>query len=484
VTAKGFYPETRSLNIEDYDPENPASKEVYVLVHLAQGGYTVTGTVTDSLTSSPLENARLEVVEAPATSTLSDSDGKYVIEGVPLSTFRVRASKEGYASLTSEPLSSEGHGSSITCNFELDPGGFSGILLQNGSAVPEGIGVYLWKRINEPINARLAADNSLGENRRSATTEKEGRFFFEKVPDGDYYLVVPEYHLWPLAVTVDSKSCEPVSIELPDVSEIRGRITYADGLPVANTSLYLHSGDNDYSIAAYHTDEQGNYVIKNVPLGNYALSIIKSIADQSAQHVVQFAVTNAPVHLMDVKIPSLKCSITGRVTDENGNPKPGIQVGVEYLDSVHREILAGWVLTDAQGRYTVPRLEAGRHLVRTAWTDDEVVFSDVVELEDGDSKEVNLVAPKVTGKSISGNLVTADGAPLAGSFVFAVDSNGKQSGNFFANFDWGYARSFNIKGLKPGDYTLIFTSTGCKKKSVNVSVTSNMSGFVVIMERE
>jgi len=484
ISAPGYYPQTKQVVIEDYDPENPDSREVFILINLARGGFVVGGTVTNTQTGNPVADVSLTVVEIPALAGLTGEDGGYIIEDISLGSFRVRASKPGYVTLVSDTLIASSEGTSVICNFALEPGGFHGKLLCGGNAVPAGVTVNMWKKTDGPIESRLAADSNLQQNFFTTTTDDEGGFALLDIPDGIYFLHVPTYQLWPKEVEVDCSSSEIVNFELPGISELRGKISYADGSPVANTSLYLHSGDNDYSIAGYHTDEQGNYVIKHVARLNYALSIIKSIADQSAQHVVKCTVQSAPQQVVDVKFPPLSASISGRLTDENGQPKSGVQIGVEYLDSPHRAILAGWVFTDDGGNYSLPRLEPGRHVVRTAWTDDEVVFSDIIELKTGESKEVNLIAPKVTGTRVRGHMITADGAPLLGSFIFAINEDGRQSGNFFGQPNWRYASSFNLKGLTPGNYTLVFTAVGCRKKSVDISVTTDMSGFIVTMERE
>ena len=48
-----------------------------------------------------------------------------------------------------------------------------------------------------------------------------------------------------------------------------------------------------------------------------------------------------PSRSLDVTFPPLTASVSGRLTDENGAPKSGVWIGVEYLDAQHRSILAG-----------------------------------------------------------------------------------------------------------------------------------------------
>ena len=44
--------------------------------------------------------------------------------------------------------------------------------------------------------------------------------------------------------------------------------------------------------------------------------------------------------------------------------------------------------------------------------------------------------------------------------------------------------AFDVKGLKPGNYTLIFTAMGCVPRSVPVTVAGDTSGLLVTMSRE
>ena len=272
-------------------------------------------------------------------------------------------------------------------------------------------------------------------------------------------------------------------MELPGRTHLRGQILNADGSPVANTSLWLHSGNNDYStMFLYHTDAQGNYDIPNLAARPYALSIIKNTAVQSAQHVREFLGSGAPTQTFNVTFPSLTSTISGQLVDQNGVAKPGVKIGVEYLDAPHRSILAGWVTTDENGQYVVPFLEPGNHVVRTAWTEDVAVFSDVVTLAPGQNEVVNLVAPSTPGLHIRGHIIASDGGPIGPNFLFVTNNQGQQNGNFFSTMDWAYVGAFDIKGLAPGAHVVTVTAMGAQKKQLTLAAGS--SGTVVSMTRE
>jgi len=429
----------------------------------------------------------------------SNSNGTFTFEGLSPGTSSIRVSADGFNDFHSklflktpapEDPSTGIHYLEIKLNKEEDPviiesqdPVFRGSLRVNGQALPAGVTVELWKKVSGGLGALHTADNDFQNHHWTTNTGDQGDFEFQ-VPAGAYFLHVQAYHLYPAAVTVNEESNDAVIVDVPGTTAVSGKIIYADGTPVANTTIHMHSGEQDYPIQAYHTDANGNYSIPHLAKRKYVLSIIKSVADQSAQYGHEFTVNAAPQQTVDLRFPSMTASIHGRLTDELGNPKSGVQIGVEFLDNPNRSFLAGWVKTDNNGYFNVPRLEAGRHVLRTAWTSDEVVFSDIFALQEGESKELNLIAPKVEGKRISGHLVAADGGPLNGSFVFAVNNGGQRSGNFFASFRWEYSSGFSVYGLKPGTYTLVCTAIGCRKKTVDVTVQLDIQNFTVTMERE
>ena len=475
VTAAGAAPHHSLVSLLESEP-------TYVEVLLSTGDYTAQGLVLDAASEEPLGQALVEVVEVPGLSTVTDAEGHFELAGIPMARFTLRASASGYDPETSGLLDAEEGGG--WWEARLDPSGLRVRLTAAGAPLPAGVGVVLWRQVEPTLEAALAAQASLSTHRFEAQTDEQGHVTFAVEP-GSYFIQVPDYRLNPTPVVVPEEGGDWVDLAVPGVTRLEGRISQADGSPVAGTSLWLHSGDQDYStMVLVHTDASGHYVLPNLAPRPYALSIIKSSADQSAQHVREFTGSGAPNQLFDVVFPPLTASIRGRVVDENGVGRAGVMVGCEYLDAPHRSILAGWTGTDGEGRFLLPRLEPGRHIVRTAWTEDETVFSSEIVLAAGEERTLELVAPHVTGRHVRGYMIAPDGGPLGGSFLFATDSQGHQNGNYFSTMDWAYACSFDVIGLHPGGYTLTLTAMGCRQQSIPVAVSSDVSGLVVVMERE
>ena len=93
---------------------------------------------------------------------------------------------------------------------------------------------------------------------------EDGTVTFD-VEDGEYFVHVPTYRLYPTHVVANSEDSEWVTMPLPGVTHLQGRIRNSDGSPVANTAMWLHSGDQDYStMSLYHTDGAGRYEIPHL----------------------------------------------------------------------------------------------------------------------------------------------------------------------------------------------------------------------------
>lgn len=89
----------------------------YAKIALGPTG-TLQGTILDSVTSGPIQNAQVDVTPGGGT-TFTDSNGNYSII-VPVGTYDVTASASGYTSQTANGVVVPGGGTTIQ-NFLLDP---------------------------------------------------------------------------------------------------------------------------------------------------------------------------------------------------------------------------------------------------------------------------------------------------------------------------------------------------------------------------
>lgn len=92
---------------------------VKLLIEHEEALGTIAGTVTDSSNDDPIEGANV-VVEGTGLSATTDENGDYEIDDVPVGTYTVTASAEGYESASQEDVEVSDDAPS-TVDFALEP---------------------------------------------------------------------------------------------------------------------------------------------------------------------------------------------------------------------------------------------------------------------------------------------------------------------------------------------------------------------------
>jgi hypothetical protein len=106
------------------------------------------------------------------------------------------------------------------------------------------------------------------------------------------------------------------------------------------------------------------------------------------------------------------------------------------------------VQTDATGAFTAGGLDDGQISVRLDATEQGFIPTDWVGVASGE-RGVRLVA--TPGESISGVVRDRDGKPARQVSLAAIDANGSVA---TSTWIWDEAGAFELRGLRPGVYTL------------------------------
>jgi hypothetical protein len=160
--------------------------------------------------------------------------------------------------------------------------------------------------------------------------------------------------------------------------------------------------------------------------------------------------------------------IAGKVTRPDGSPITGALVSVDSVIGPE-----GSVLTDAQGRYMSPQLEAGPYRVRVAeiegrygityphvsCTSDVACFQgSQVPVRDGETTTGIDFVMRI-GSSLAGRVLRTNGDPAESSpLVTAFDREGNAIGS--SEYHSGETGEFSIGLIPPGRYTLLLTRGG------------------------
>jgi hypothetical protein len=153
---------------------------------------------------------------------------------------------------------------------------------------------------------------------------------------------------------------------------IRGRVTTDDGKPISNVSVSI-TPSFGIPIREAVTDNDGNFVSDELPLGNYRVTARVPAYVQTSQPPPE-----RPSGLYKigdtVNLTFAKGGVvTGKVMEATGDPIVSAQVSIILIrDKDNKQLSGGWIRntqTDDQGTYRVYGLPAGTYLVRAGGPD-------------------------------------------------------------------------------------------------------------------
>ena len=214
----------------------------------------ITGQVTDAKDGSAISGAQ---ITDGITTALTDAAGMYAIEDVPLGSYQVVASKEGYqtSSLTVSVLSETTAVADFSLNQVIVPGTITGSVTdaQDGS----------------PIEGATVSDGT-----RMATTDTSGKYTIVDVPPGSYEVTAGKEGYENVSSTVDVLSGTTVvaDFSLNQVvvaGSVTGTVTDTeDGSAIPGVMV----SDGSRTAA---TDASGKYTLADVPPGSYEVTASK-----------------------------------------------------------------------------------------------------------------------------------------------------------------------------------------------------------------
>ncbi|MBN2881589.1 carboxypeptidase regulatory-like domain-containing protein [Candidatus Woesearchaeota archaeon] len=233
--------------------------------------YSISGTVVDSESGLPINHAVVYV--SSGITNFTDARGNFILSNVPSGSYKVYANKLGYYEYASENLDVV---DDLTVNAELDSKNVVVIqgYVKSGSAALPGV--------------TLKVANS--RNSYFFVTDSKGYFEYADIESGTYDSVYVYYN------GTDSYPAEPSPFVVPEFSEntkiieqdfvigtgvgssvsvgeftLSGHVNTSDGEPVVGSNVMLLYKETGLPVNGMQavTDSSGDYVISNVPSGNY-----------------------------------------------------------------------------------------------------------------------------------------------------------------------------------------------------------------------
>ncbi|RLI14519.1 MAG: hypothetical protein DRO43_03805, partial [Candidatus Hecatellales archaeon] len=369
-------------------------------------GYVVSGTVTRSDTSAPVEGAQVglwdPINEIAYTGPPTDANGSYTVT-VPSGVYDFQVNPPAGSGLAiyyepGLPVSSD-----LTKNVVLLTGFVvSGQVTQTGGSPVAGARFTLW----DPINSRGYGTE----------TDTNGNFSFI-APASTYELYVEPPQGSNLAAYAESNFVvsgdTTKNVTLSSGYTVSGTVSDPNGNPVQGAIVTLWDPINQAGYGAPPTGPNGNYSL-SVPAGIYEFHVDPPPSSNLAMYHEMDVTINSDI-TKNVTLTS-GYTVSGVVSDSNSNPVQGAQV---MLWDPINQAGYGSPPTNSQGQYSLS-VPAGTYefTVMPPLGQGLAAYSESGFTVSGDvTKNVTLTS----GSTISGVISDPNGDPVQGAFVFLWD---------------------------------------------------------------
>jgi hypothetical protein len=297
-----------------------------------------------------------------------------------------------------------------------------------------------------------------------------------------------------LTVLLLAQTPLPAQAEVKGTATVRGRITASDtGRPLRRAQIRLSSLDQPQGRTT-STNIRGEYELKEVIPGRYTVSVTRSgyLSMQYGQrHYGEIAKPlqvdeGRVLERVDFVLPRAGV-LSGRITDETGEPVSGASVWVmrtEYFRGRRRAVTMGQAANSDDtghyrasgippGEYTVMAMlpatwvagpEKQRHGYAPSYYPGTAAYRDAMRVKVGPGQEApNLDFALVASRTavLSGTAMKSDGTPLAGVSVGLsreVAGPTFSSNAMVADANVAADGTWTMKGVPPGEYTLDVSS--------------------------
>ncbi len=328
-------------------------KWVFLLVMtlLLSPGSTVVFIVLDS-GKIPIEGAEISFCDRRA---VTDAAGKATFKDIPdlsntpLGGCTLEIRKEGYLPIVDAFL--------VTKDVEL-----TYIMYSDEMVTISGIICFDTSDNPQPFVQVRIFDALTGESLPSVLTDGEGRFSFEISKDRLVYVIVSDYENQKFYLTQGKEQILVVSTK-GIASDVK--ISVRDTLmrPLENVSVTLKSGSLTYE---GETDARGVVIIKDVPHGEYTISLEKEGYSTFTQPVGVTS-TGTGVNEMNFTLERATGTVTLRVFSASGDVSSTVIITSEGKERARIPVTGTETITLETGTYTLevtaPGFEPGRRQV-------------------------------------------------------------------------------------------------------------------------
>jgi len=408
--------------------------------------YTVSGRVA---TSGGVGISGVTISASGSGETaVTASNGDYILDGLPASSYAIAASRSGYN------FANSGFSNPVTVGPNRTGVNFVGTVAAAGLYTVSG-------RISSSGNGIGGVSVTLNGSRQ-VVTNTNGDYNFTGVAPG-YYTVMP-VTTPAMSGTVFAPDSRAITVASSNVGNVNFTTSYSISGRVVN-----HSGGGFASVQVIATSAAGSFGTFTDPAGNFALGGLPSNSYSVAPVLtpalagVTFTPASSSVVIDRTNRTNINFtgmfSLSGRVANHSGAGIPNVQVRRTAGTSVVTAV------TDSSGNYRFTSVRSGSYTLAPVLTPalSGMSFSPT-------SLNVTLSTASVANQnfigmfSITGRIVTSGGVARAGVLVRL--NVGSSSTSTLTDSSGNY----KFTNVRSGSYTIVPSGTGFAPTSRSVTV--------------
>jgi len=304
---------------------------------------------------------------------------------------------------------------------------------------------------------------------------------------------------------------DAAAAEKKGTAAIKGHVRTAEGRPLRRARILVRGAALTTGRTA-STGLDGEYEITELPAGRFTISVTRGgyLPAQYGQRA--YGEDGTPLEIADgATLDKIDLAmdragtVSGRVTDETGEPVSGASVWVHQMQFFHgrkQYVPQTSAQTDDTGLYRIGSVAPGEFVLvatfREIWTADDkptealgyapTYFPGTAS--QAEAQRIKVTAGQETGgidfslvpgraASISGSVIATDGAPLAAANVFVgLEITGPQfmSMTSVTSGRTGADGTFTLRNIPPGQYQLRASGAAGDRGTESASLTVTLQG--------
>ncbi|MCF6137491.1 carboxypeptidase regulatory-like domain-containing protein [Pseudalkalibacillus berkeleyi] len=423
---------------------NSTTTENFVLI---SNPGTVQGEIAGN--GTPLSSATVDIIGSTGlivASTTTDGAGQYVINQLAPGSYRLRSSKSSFQTFNIGFAVLAGQTVEVNLDLLPNPGSLSGTVKDDDTGdLLQG--------------SSIKVTNSFGLTCAHATTDLNGEYFVEALAPGNYAVSCASqgHGTENIGAYIKSDQNTNLSISLKRLTGVLAGTVLSDGTPISGAKIDVVS--NNVVISKTVSDENGSYIINGLTPGRYTIIFT---AEGYSTTTLGAIIENNQTFSLNAELKTLFGSITGTVTDIEGNVLPGAVLLINNSDS---DVLVSRRVTNSNGNYSVGELNPGSYIVTASFNNYQSLLGGTI-ITSGDQSELDFsLSPDPS--SVEGTIYNEEtDEPIMGVSILMqlIDSNGVVLATTFSNIDG----EFIFENVLPNTYTVNASTDGFRSSYASV----------------